>query len=50
MDMGLMYLLVSIIMIDDLLAKIGVNVVVIVLNYVLSKLVVFKKTEKIEEK
>lgn len=39
----LMYVLVNLIFIDDMIAKIAVNVVVIVLNYVISKLFVFKK-------
>ena len=39
----LMYVLVNLIFIDDMIAKIVVNVVVIILNYVISKLFVFKK-------
>ncbi len=42
-DMALMYLLYSIMHIDDTIAKISVQVVVIVMNYILSKIVVFKK-------
>ena len=41
-DMFLMWLFVSVISLDELLAKIIVNVVVIVTNYVMSKLWVFK--------
>lgn len=39
----LMYVLVNLIFIDDMIAKIVANVVVIILNYVISKLFVFKK-------
>jgi len=42
-DMILMYLFVSLFKIDDLISKIIVNVVVIILNYVFSKLIIFKK-------
>ena len=43
-DMLLMYMLVSIIKIDDMISKLVTQIIVIVLNYVLSKLYVFKKT------
>lgn len=43
-DMVMMYVLVSILKFDDMIVKIIVQFVVIVLNYVLSKLFVFKKT------
>lgn len=43
-DMVMMYVLVSVLKLDDMLVKIIVQFVVIVLNYVLSKLFVFKKT------
>lgn len=42
-DMILMYLFVSLFKINDLISKIIVNVVVIILNYVFSKLIIFKK-------
>ena len=42
-DMGMMYILFSIIHMDDTIAKIIVQVVVVILNYVLSKIIVFKK-------
>lgn len=42
-DMGLMWLLVSFTPIDDILIKILVNIIVIVLNYIFSKLFVFKE-------
>ena len=41
-DMGLMFLLVTVLQWDDKLAKLLVQVVVIVANYVLSKWLVFK--------
>ncbi|MBE6149212.1 MAG: GtrA family protein [Firmicutes bacterium] len=43
-DMGLMYILVSILKVDDMLSKLVTQIIVIVLNYILSKLYVFKKT------
>jgi putative flippase GtrA len=42
-DMALMYIMIDLIFIDDMISKIIVNVVVIVLNYVLSKFLIFKK-------
>ncbi len=42
-DLIIMYLLVDIMNIDDLLSKIVANVVVVVLNYIFSKLFIFKK-------
>lgn len=42
-EMALMFILVDLIKIDDFIAKILCQVVVIVINYILSKLVVFKK-------
>ncbi|MBY0755894.1 GtrA family protein [Clostridium sardiniense] len=43
LDMGLMYLFVSVIHIEDMASKIIINIIVIILNYILSKLYVFKK-------
>ncbi len=45
-DMLFMYLLIDIISIDSLIAKIIVNVIVVILNYVFSKLFIFKKKNK----
>ncbi len=42
LDLGLMYLFVSVIGIEDMISKIVINIVVIILNYVLSKVYVFK--------
>lgn len=42
LDLGLMYLFVSIIGIEDMISKIIINIIVIILNYILSKLYVFK--------
>jgi len=42
-DILLMYLFVEIFNIDDMIAKVIVQVIVIVLNYIFSKLFVFKK-------
>ena len=43
-DMVLMYILYSLIHMNDTLAKLIVQVVVVVMNYVLSKLIIFKKS------
>lgn len=43
MDMAVMFLLVTILHINDKIAKIVVQVVVMVANYVISKLLVFRK-------
>lgn len=43
LDMVLMWLLVNYHIMNDFIAKIIVNIIVIILNYILSKLVVFKK-------
>jgi putative flippase GtrA len=41
-DTGLMYLFIDVLMISDLISKIVVQVIVIILNYIFSKLIVFK--------
>ena len=41
-DTGLMYLFIDILTIGDLISKIVVQVIVVILNYVFSKLIVFK--------
>ena len=42
LDLGLMYLFVSVIGIEDMISKIIINIIVIILNYILSKIYVFK--------
>lgn len=42
-DTGMMYLMIDILTIDDVISKIFIQVVVVILNYVISKLIVFKK-------
>ena len=44
-DILLMYLFVEVFSIDDMIAKVIVQVIVIALNYIFSKLFVFKKRE-----
>ncbi len=46
LDMALMWVLVNNHLLNDMISKVVVNVIVIVLNYVLSKLVVFKSNSK----
>lgn len=41
-DTGLMYLFIDILSIGDFISKIVIQVIVVILNYVISKLVVFK--------
>lgn len=41
-DTGLMYLFIDILSIGDFISKIVIQVIVVVLNYVISKLIVFK--------
>lgn len=43
LDMVLMYVMISLGRIDELFSKIVVNIIVIICNYILSKLWVFKK-------
>ena len=43
-DTGLMYLFVSILSVGDLTSKIIIQVIVVILNYLLSKLIIFKKS------
>ena len=42
-DMGAMFLLINILKINDLLSKIFDNILVVILNYIFSKLFIFKK-------
>ena len=42
-DMLCMYLLIDILKINDLIAKIIVQIIIVIINYVFSKLFVFKK-------
>jgi putative flippase GtrA len=44
LDTGMMFAMVSIAHMPDVLAKVLVNVVVVLANYVLSKLIVFRRT------
>ena len=41
-DMGFMYIMVDLILFPGILAKVISNIVVIILNYILSKLLIFK--------
>jgi putative flippase GtrA len=41
-DMFLMYAFIDVLMFDDSISKIVVQIIVIVLNYIFSKLIVFK--------
>ncbi|MDQ0975134.1 putative flippase GtrA [Neobacillus niacini] len=48
MDLGIMVVLVEIIKIDDFIAKIAANIVVVIMNYIVSKYVVFR-TKRVNE-
>jgi putative flippase GtrA len=43
LDLGLMIFLVSTLKFDDLFSKIAVNIVIVIVNYALSKFVIFTK-------
>lgn len=45
LDTGLMILLVELLNVNDMISKILVQVIIVIANYVLSKLIVFKKKE-----
>lgn len=45
LDMGIMYLFVDILRFNDMVIKVLSNIIVIVVNYILSKLVIFKKKQ-----
>ena len=42
LDTGLMYLFIDILFIDDFISKIIIQVIVVIVNYVFSKFIVFK--------
>lgn len=42
MDMGLMYLFIDIFVIGDFISKIIIQIIVVFLNYIISKFIVFK--------
>jgi putative flippase GtrA len=42
-DMALMFVMVNMMNIDDMISKIVVNIIVIILNYIFSKFLIFKK-------
>lgn len=44
-DMGIMYVMVALLSLNDMVVKVVDNVIVIILNYVFSKLIVFKKKD-----
>lgn len=44
LDLGIMYLSVDVFSLNELIMKIISNVIVIVLNYIFSKVIIFKKT------
>ena len=45
-DMGLIYLMIDYLKINELISKIVSNIVVIIVNYIFSKMFVFKKEKK----
>ena len=46
LDMGFMFLLVTLLNLNDKIAKLVVQVIVIILNYILSKYIVFGSKEE----
>lgn len=45
LDMGIMIVFVNMLHLNDFIVKIGSNIVVVIINYVLSKLLIFKRKE-----
>jgi putative flippase GtrA len=45
LDLGLMILLVSVLHLNDLYSKVIVNIIVVILNYLISKFMIFQKKE-----
>ena len=43
-EMGLMYVMIDLMSINDFIVKITTNVIVVVLNFIFSKLIIFKNT------
>ena len=48
-DTALMFLFVTVLRMHEMIAKVIVQIVIVILNYVISKLLVFRKGEKKEE-
>lgn len=46
LDLTLMYITVSLLYFNDFIMKIFINIIVIILNYILSKIFVFKKNKR----
>lgn len=44
-DIAIMYIMVSVLNINDLISKVVSNIVVVIINYIFSKLIIFKKTK-----
>ncbi len=44
LEMGILWLFVDVLYCDDAIVKLAANVVVVVVNYLLSKFIIFKKT------
>ncbi|MCL2367440.1 MAG: GtrA family protein [Oscillospiraceae bacterium] len=49
-DMGLLALLIEVLRYDPLLSRVGTTVIIVVLNYVMSKVIVFRKKDQDEDK
>ncbi len=45
-DVSLMYMFVSLLKVDDMISKVLVQILIIILNYVFSKIFVFKESQK----
>ena len=46
LDMLMMYVMIDMLVLNDVFSKIIVNIIVILVNFVFSKLIIFKKTKK----
>lgn len=49
MEMALMYLMIDLIGLNDFIVKVFTNILVIILNYILSKVIIFSKKNTIQE-
>ena len=45
-DMGIIYLMIDVMKIHEIISKVVANIVVIILNYIFSKMFIFKKEKK----
>lgn len=47
-EMSLMYIMINVVLMNDFIVKITTNIVVVILNFIFSKLIIFKKNKQLE--